>query len=165
MRTTMVSNGCPASTSAAPEKEPAMKLRAAGHQPPRPLLVSGSPAPISTAPQSFYLAPTTSSRSCYRLLLLLLLASYLQGELSSSSWRSARFRGRSLSVNSKKKQHTKISWVRERESGGTGFLFEEPNPTGSRPRDLIGLYMVGKRDPNRRKGARFYSRGKPSTCG
>ena len=22
---------------------------------------------------------------------------------------------------------------------GTGFLFEEPNPTGSRPRDLIGL--------------------------
>ena len=23
---------------------------------------------------------------------------------------------------------------------GTGILFEEPNPTGSRPRDLIGLY-------------------------
>ena len=36
---------------------------------------------------------------------------------------------------------------------GTGILFEEPNPTGSRPRDLIGLYRVGKRDPNRRKGA------------
>ena len=30
---------------------------------------------------------------------------------------------------------------RERESDGTGFLFEEPNPTG------------------------IYSRGKPSTCG
>ena len=29
---------------------------------------------------------------------------------------------------------------RERESDGTGFLFEEPNPTGSRPSDLIGLY-------------------------
>ena len=28
---------------------------------------------------------------------------------------------------------------RERESG-TGFLFEEPNPTGSRPSVLIGLY-------------------------
>ena len=28
---------------------------------------------------------------------------------------------------------------RERESSGTGFLFEEPNPTGSRPSDLIGL--------------------------
>ena len=24
--------------------------------------------------------------------------------------------------------------------GGTGILFEEPNPTGSRPRDLIVLY-------------------------
>ena len=23
---------------------------------------------------------------------------------------------------------------------GTGISFEEPNPTGSRPRDLIGLY-------------------------
>ena len=29
---------------------------------------------------------------------------------------------------------------RERESCGTGILFEEPNPTGSRPRGLIGLY-------------------------
>ena len=29
---------------------------------------------------------------------------------------------------------------REREHG-TGILFEEPNPTGSRPRGLIGLYM------------------------
>ena len=29
---------------------------------------------------------------------------------------------------------------RERESYGTGILFEEPNPTGSRPRGLIGLY-------------------------
>ena len=28
---------------------------------------------------------------------------------------------------------------KEREYG-TGILFEEPNPTGSRPRDLIGLY-------------------------
>ena len=45
------------------------------------------------------------------------------------------------------------SQERERERG-TGILFEEPNPTGSRPRDLIGLYEVGKRgDPNRRKGA------------
>ena len=25
---------------------------------------------------------------------------------------------------------------------GTGILFEEPNPTGSRPRDLIGLYRA-----------------------
>ena len=42
---------------------------------------------------------------------------------------------------------------RERELG-TGILFEEPNPTGSRPRDLIGLYGEEKeRDPNRRKGA------------
>ena len=31
---------------------------------------------------------------------------------------------------------------------------EEPDPTGSRPRDLIGLYKIGKRRaPNRRKGA------------
>ena len=37
---------------------------------------------------------------------------------------------------------------REREPG-TGILFEEPNPTGSRPRDLIGLYRGGKGDPNR----------------
>ena len=29
----------------------------------------------------------------------------------------------------------------ERESAGTGILFEEPNPTGSRPRGLIGLYI------------------------
>ena len=33
-----------------------------------------------------------------------------------------------------------ITRERERESDGTGFLFEEPNPTGSRPSDLIGLY-------------------------
>ena len=33
----------------------------------------------------------------------------------------------------------------ERESGGTGILFEEPNPTGSRPRDLIGLYTKWQR--------------------
>ena len=34
---------------------------------------------------------------------------------------------------------------RERESCGTGFLFEEPNPTGSRPSDLIGLYTKWQR--------------------
>ena len=28
---------------------------------------------------------------------------------------------------------------------GTGFLFEEPNPTGSRPRDLTGLYRQQKK--------------------
>ena len=28
---------------------------------------------------------------------------------------------------------------------GTGFLFEEPNPIGSRPRDLIGLYRQQKK--------------------
>ena len=33
---------------------------------------------------------------------------------------------------------------REREHG-TGFLFEEPNPTGSRPSDLIGLYTKWQR--------------------
>ena len=33
----------------------------------------------------------------------------------------------------------KKSRERERELG-TGILFEEPNPTGSRPRDLIGLH-------------------------
>ena len=33
---------------------------------------------------------------------------------------------------------------REREHG-TGILFEEPNPTGSRPRDLIGLYTKWQR--------------------
>ena len=27
----------------------------------------------------------------------------------------------------------------------TGILFEEPNPTGSRPRDLIGLYTKWQR--------------------
>ena len=32
----------------------------------------------------------------------------------------------------------------EMAKGGTGILFEEPNPTGSRPRDLIGLYGIGK---------------------
>ena len=35
---------------------------------------------------------------------------------------------------------------------GTGILFEEPNPTGSRPRGLIGLYRkwqrAKSRDPN-----------------
>ena len=40
---------------------------------------------------------------------------------------------------------------RERELG-TGILFEEPNPTGSRPRGLIGLYRkwqrAKSRDPN-----------------
>ena len=40
---------------------------------------------------------------------------------------------------------------REREHG-TGILFEEPNPTGSRPRGLIGLYRkwqrAKSRDPN-----------------
>ena len=29
---------------------------------------------------------------------------------------------------------------------GTGILFEEPNPTGSRPSDLIGLYKLFKRE-------------------
>ena len=29
--------------------------------------------------------------------------------------------------------------------GGTGILFEEPNPTGSRPSDLIGLYTKWQR--------------------
>ena len=33
-----------------------------------------------------------------------------------------------------------IDGGRERDVGGTGILFEEPNPTGSRPRGLIGLY-------------------------
>ena len=28
---------------------------------------------------------------------------------------------------------------------GTGILFEEPNPTGSRPSDLIGLYTKWQR--------------------
>ena len=45
--------------------------------------------------------------------------------------------------------HTERERERERERdllesvcvcGGTGILFEEPNPTGSRPSDLIGLY-------------------------
>ena len=30
--------------------------------------------------------------------------------------------------------------IKKRDPHGTGFLFEEPNPTGSRPSDLIGLY-------------------------
>ena len=30
-------------------------------------------------------------------------------------------------------------------ASGTGFLFEEPNPTGSRPSDLIGLYRKWQR--------------------
>ena len=34
---------------------------------------------------------------------------------------------------------------RERVSDGTGILFEEPNPTGSRPSDLIGLYRKWQR--------------------
>ena len=38
-----------------------------------------------------------------------------------------------------------IDGGRERDVGGTGILFEEPNPTGSRPSDLIGLYRAGKR--------------------
>ena len=33
---------------------------------------------------------------------------------------------------------------RDSERCGTGILFEEPNPTGSRPSDLIGLYRRGK---------------------
>ena len=36
---------------------------------------------------------------------------------------------------------------REGERGGTGILFEEPNPTVSRPRDLIGLCRTTKRRP------------------
>ena len=45
---------------------------------------------------------------------------------------------------------------RERESGGTGILFEEPNPTGSRPRDLIELYRQQKKPhpPNTQGRAR-----------
>ena len=35
--------------------------------------------------------------------------------------------------------HLEDTVRRERERAGTGFLFEEPNPTGSRPSDLIGL--------------------------
>ena len=34
---------------------------------------------------------------------------------------------------------------RERSGVGTGILFEEPNPTGSRPSDLIGLYRKWQR--------------------
>ena len=45
---------------------------------------------------------------------------------------------------------------RERERVGTGILFEEPNPTGSRPSDLIGLYkkrQSGERpQPAKRSG-------------
>jgi len=34
-----------------------------------------------------------------------------------------------------------INLLREKDGlYGTGILFEEPNPTGSSPRDLIGLY-------------------------
>ena len=47
-----------------------------------------------------------------------------------------------------------------RESDGTGMLCQEPNPTGSRPTDLIGLCGPTKKErqggqgkPNRRKGA------------
>ena len=36
--------------------------------------------------------------------------------------------------------------MREREHG-TGILFEEPNPTGSRPRDLIAFIQEGNRTP------------------
>ena len=59
---------------------------------------------------------------------------------------------------------------RERERvcvcGGTGILFEEPNPTGSRPRDLIGLYRKWQREkrPQPAERSMVYSRGKPSTC-
>ena len=36
---------------------------------------------------------------------------------------------------------------------GTDVLFEEPNPTGSRPRDLIGLYRQQKKtDPPNTQG-------------
>ena len=31
------------------------------------------------------------------------------------------------------------------EGDGTGILLEEPNPTGNRPRDLIGLYRQQKK--------------------
>ena len=65
-----------------------------------------------------------------------------------------------------------------RESDGTGMLCQEPNPTGSRPTDLIGLCGPTKKErqggqgkPNRRKGAAgkggggaIYSRGQPSAC-
>ena len=39
---------------------------------------------------------------------------------------------------------------------GTGILFEEPNPTGSRPRDLIGLYKQHRKPhpPNTQGRAR-----------
>ena len=39
---------------------------------------------------------------------------------------------------------------------GTGILFEEPNPTGSRPSDLIGLYRQQKKPhpPNTQGRAR-----------
>ena len=40
---------------------------------------------------------------------------------------------------------TKNWKTRERERYGTGILFEEPNPTGSRPSDLIGLYRKWQR--------------------
>ena len=36
-------------------------------------------------------------------------------------------------------------WEKEGKFGGTGILFEEPNPTGSRPSDLIGLYTKWQR--------------------
>ena len=39
---------------------------------------------------------------------------------------------------------------------GTGILFEEPNPTGSRPRDLIGFYKQQRKPhpPNTQERAR-----------
>ena len=38
---------------------------------------------------------------------------------------------------------------RETPTSGTGILFEEPNPTGSRPSDLIGLYRKWQREGGR----------------
>ena len=47
---------------------------------------------------------------------------------------------------------------RERESCGTGILFEEPNPTGSRPSDLIGLYRRWQPKKRRPQPAKRSSR-------
>ena len=51
------------------------------------------------------------------------------------------------SVSSKKIpcQTVSLSLSRETETNGTGNLFGETNPTGSRPRDLIGLYTKWQR--------------------
>ena len=45
------------------------------------------------------------------------------------------------------------------QSLGTGILFEEPNPTGSRPRDLIGLYRRWQPRKRRPQPAKRSSRG------